>query len=76
MQSRFRLDAFQAGTDQKAVLHPTAVRERAQHTKPGERARVRKVTMIIIRKPVDAGRVTDPRDLRNEVRETIGEYHA
>lgn len=75
-RSRFRLDAFRAGADQTAPLHPTAIRERAQHTQPGERARVRKVTMIIIREPVENGDRGDLFGLRHRVREAIGEYHA
>ncbi len=76
LRSRFRLDAFQAAMETGASLHPVAIRERAQHRRHGERARVGRVTMIIVREPVDTAGDGDLARLRDQVREAIGEYHA
>jgi len=73
---RYRIDAFQAAADCRARLYPTAVRERALHWHASDRARARKVTMVIVRRPLEAARMRDRFVLRDRVREAIGEYHA
>lgn len=73
---RYRIDAFQAAADHSAKIYPTAVRERALHWHASDRARARKVTMVIVRRPLEAGRIEDRFLLREKVREAIGEYHA
>jgi len=52
------------------------VRERALHWHASDRARARKVTMIIVRRPIEADRTLDRCRLRDRVREAIGDYHA
>jgi len=76
VRSRYRLDSLYAGLDKAARLHPTAVRERAQNQPAGERVRVRKVTMVIVRESVERREDENLFDLRNRIREAIGEYHA
>ena len=73
---RYRIDAFQAAAECGARLHPTAMRERALHWHASDRGRARKVTMIIIRRPLEAGPTRDRFLLRDQIREAIGEYHA
>jgi len=53
-----------------------AIRERAQPQPPGERVRVRKVTKVIVREPVEEPGAVNFFALRDKVREAIGEYHA
>lgn len=75
---RYRLDPFRAALETGAAIHPTAVRERAQQQQPVERARIRKVTMLIVREPMPAEQHQPPdlMDLRERVRQAIGDYHA
>ncbi len=75
-RSRFRLDVFEAAIETGVRVHPVAIRERAHHRRRGERARVGKVTMIIVREAMDGAGEHDPFRLRERVREAIGEYHA
>ena len=76
LRSRYRLDPFQAAVEMGASLHPMAIRERAQPQPPGERVRVRKVTKVIVREPVEEPGAVNFFALRDKVREAIGEYHA
>lgn len=73
---RYRLDPFQAAVERRARLHPTAVRERALHWHAADRARARKVTMMIIRPALDPSPDENLCAVRDRVREAIGEYHA
>jgi hypothetical protein len=75
-RSSYRLDPFRAAVEMGAPLHPAAVRERAQQKQPVERARVRRVTMVIIREPAAVNGDADFFALRDRLRESIGEYHA
>jgi hypothetical protein len=73
---RYRLDPFEAGVEKGASVHPIALRERALSRLAAERAQARKVTMMIIREPVPNGGSTSLRQLRDRVRDAIGEYRA
>jgi hypothetical protein len=73
---RYRLDPFQAAVERRARLHPTAVRQRALHWHASDRARARKVTMMIVRPALDPAGEENLCAVRDRVREAIGEYHA
>ncbi len=75
-RNRYRLDPFQAAVEMGVEIRPAAIRERTTQQQPVERARVRRVTMVIIREPVLSPERADFVDLRRRVREAIGEYHA
>jgi hypothetical protein len=75
-RSRYRLDVFQAAVEMGIEIRPAAVRERAVQQQPVEWARVRRVTMVILRDPVEPPQDTDCVELRHLVREAIGDYHA
>jgi fatty-acyl-CoA synthase len=76
LRCRYRLDPFQAAVECHGRIHPTAVRERALHWHAADRARARKVTMMIIRPAVDPAVGENLCAVRDRVREAIGEYHA
>ncbi len=75
-RSRYRIDPFHAALETGAPLHPVSVRQRAVQQTGPERVRARRVTMIIVREPLDAGPRPDLLELRDRAREAIGEYHA
>ena len=76
LRSRFRLDALQAAMEMGAGVYPTAIRERSQPRPLGKPGEPRKVSMLIVREPVDAAGAAGAAALRDQVRAAIGEYHA
>jgi acyl carrier protein len=75
-RNRYRLDVFQAAAEMGVEIRPAAVRERAVQQQPVEWARVRRVTMVILRDPIAPPEDNDCVGLRHLVREAIGDYHA
>ncbi len=75
-RTRFRLDPFQAALETGTPIHPTAVRRRTLPQTQVEHVRVRRVTLVVVREAVETGGGATVRELRDRVREAIGEYHA
>ena len=71
---RYRLDPLQAGMEKGAPVHPASLRERALSRLAAERARARKVTMMIIRDPIENG--VSAGEMRDRVRDALGDNRA
>ncbi|MCW5980054.1 MAG: AMP-binding protein [Bryobacteraceae bacterium] len=75
-RARFRLDPLLASLDAGANVHPISLRERALSRLAAERAQARKVTMMIVRESVRNGDGVSAWQMRDRVRDAIGEYRA